>query len=114
MVIGQSILIESLLTGIGAIRLVTPSTKAKLQILEPMTLPIVMSGLPVKAACMLINNSGADVPKATIVTPTTKGEILNRRAILEAPRTKRSPPMIKVTSPIINKMVLLKGISVCV
>ena len=112
MVMGQSILIESALTGIGAINAVTPKTNARLQILEPITFPIVMSGLPAKAAWILINSSGAEVPKATIVTPTTKGDIFKRKAILEAPLTSNSPPRIRTARPTKSNMVLDRGIYV--
>jgi hypothetical protein len=45
-------------------------------------------------------NSGADVPKATIVSPITKGEIPNFFALEEAPSTKRSAPLIRKINPI--------------
>jgi DNA-directed RNA polymerase subunit H (RpoH/RPB5) len=83
---------------------VTPSTKAKLQILDPITFPMVKSGLPERAAFTLTNNSGEEVPKATIVKPTTKGEILKRKAMLVDPLTKKSPPRIRTKSPAKRKI----------
>ena len=56
---------------------ITPKTKAKLAILEPITFPILirLSSPPFKAAPILTNSSGADVPKETTVIPITKLEI---------------------------------------
>ena len=49
---------------------------------------------------MLTNNSGELVPKATMVSPTTSGEILIRRAMLVEPFTRKSPPRIRIKRPI--------------
>ncbi len=72
----QSIFILALLTTMGYIKDVIGNTNARLQMLEPITFPIDMSGEPVKAEYELISNSGAEVPNATMVSPTTKDEIL--------------------------------------
>ena len=85
---GQSILIELRDTTRGYIMAVTPSIKAILAIFDPTTLPIAISGFPLKAACILTRSSGAEVPKATIVIPITSGEILNLEAIDTAPLTR--------------------------
>ena len=42
--------------------------------------------------CTLTNNSGALVPKATTVKPTTKGDIPKRTAKDELPFTRKSAP----------------------
>lgn len=55
------------------------------------------------AAVILTAASGALVPKATIVNPIIKGEILKNLAIDEAPETKVSAPFINSITPIINK-----------
>jgi hypothetical protein len=66
-----------------------------------------MSGLPMMADCMLMISSGAEVPKATIVSPTTRGERCSRRAILEEPFTKKSPPTISMTRPIMRRIMVV-------
>ena len=48
---------------------------------------------------MLTISSGADVPNATTVSPTTRGEIQRVSAKEDAPRTRDSPPIIRITSP---------------
>ena len=55
------------------------------------------------AAVILTAASGALVPKATIVNPIIKGEILKNLAIDEALETKVSAPFINSINPIINK-----------
>ena len=67
--------------------------------MDPTTFPIEISGEPSKAALKLTNNSGAEVPKATTVIPTTKGVILNFKAIEVAPLTRISPPPTKAIKP---------------
>lgn len=68
-----------------------------------MILAIAISLLPLMAAVILTAASGALVPKATIVNPIIKGEILKNLAIDEAPETKVSAPFINSINPIINK-----------
>jgi hypothetical protein len=48
-------------------------------------------------ANIFTNNSGVDVPKATIVRPITRSEILNLLAMEEA-------PSIIIEAPLINKI----------
>lgn len=48
---------------IGRIKTVIPRTSAKFAILEPMTFPIAIPELPLKAAFKLTMSSGADVPR---------------------------------------------------
>ena len=78
---------------------VMPSISSTLAVLLPTTLPMAKSGEPLRADITLTVNSGAEVPKATIVSPITKGEILSLAASDEAPRTKPSAPPIKMTKP---------------
>lgn len=67
--------------------------------LLPTTLPTAMSVWPEVADCMDTANSGAPVPYATTVNPTTRGEIPNLRASFEAPRTRSSAPNTSAPSP---------------
>jgi len=87
-----SILTTLRLILIGLIRAEIPSIKAMLQILEPTTLPNAMAGLCRIAAETLTTNSGALVPKPTIVNPTTRGAIPLRKATDAEPFTKPSAP----------------------
>ena len=77
---------------IGLIRTQIAKTRAMLATLLPMTFPraISGSGTSLRAAERLTMSSGADVPKATIVRPITRGLILKSAAILEAPSTSQS------------------------
>ena len=84
---------------------VKPKTKLRLQIFDPMTFPMAIFECPDNADHVEINNSGAEVPNATTVNPTTKGEIIILYARLEAPRTKKSPPKIRITIPTIDKAI---------
>ena len=72
---GISLLNVPLVTLIGTIAAVQPTIISVLKILLPTTFPIAMSALPFSAETTLTVNSGADVPKATIVNPITKLEI---------------------------------------
>ncbi|GAB3004001.1 hypothetical protein GCM10027284_22210 [Cyclobacterium sediminis] len=58
-----------------------------------------MSENPFKEAKKLTINSGADVPKATIVNPITKSEILFFFANEEAPDTSQFAPKIRLINP---------------
>ena len=67
--------------------------------LLPTTLPIAMSTLPPWAAPTETAISGALVPNATTVSPTTSGETPNESASRLAPRTSASAPATSSTSP---------------
>ena len=56
--------------------------------LEPTTLPMAISLLPFSAALKLTANSGALVPKATMVRSMTKLGIRSFFAMEDAPSTK--------------------------
>lgn len=101
-IIGQSLLRVATATGIGSIKAVKPNTNEILAMLEPTTFPMAISGEPCKAAFKLTINSGAEVPKETMVIPITNGESLNFAAIPTAPLTNTSPPPIKTANPPIN------------
>ena len=74
---GTSYLMLFFLTETGAIIAVTPIMASVLNILLPTTFPMAMSVSPDNAAIQLTTSSGADVPKATIVSPITRVEMLN-------------------------------------
>ncbi len=62
-------------------------------------MPIAKPGLPVAADVTLITNSGADVPKATIVSPITISGTPQRRASADAPSVSIFAPPTINTSP---------------
>ena len=74
----------------------------ELNMLLPTTLPMAMSALPSNEDITLTTSSGALVPKATIVNPITREEMLKRRAILDAPSVSQSAPFTININPIIN------------
>lgn len=76
-----------------------PNTNEILAILDPITFPIEISLFPSKAALILTNNSGADVPKATIVNPMRPWLKPNFNAKDEAPSTKNFPPAKRIIRP---------------
>ena len=67
--------------------------------LLPTTLPMAMSVLPSSTAPTLTATSGALVPKATMVSPTTSGLMPNDIASLDAPRTSKLAPMTRRIRP---------------
>ena len=58
---------------------------------------------PLSAAEMLTAASGALVPMATVVSPTTSCGIANFKAIPDEPFTKKSAPLISIVNPTTNK-----------
>ena len=56
--------------------------------------------LPFNAEMTFTTSSGAEVPKATMVSPITILGILNLLAITEAPSTREFAPKTKKTTPI--------------
>ena len=83
----------------GVITALMPRMNSTLKTLLPTTLPTAMSVLPLRTAPTETATSGELVPNATIVRPTTRGEMPSESAILEAPRTSDSAPAIKPASP---------------
>jgi hypothetical protein len=69
-----------------------------LEILLPTILPIAKSVCHCKAALILMNNSGAEVPIATIVRPVSKGDTHSFLAIPLAQSTKKSAHLISKAS----------------
>jgi hypothetical protein len=73
--------------------------------LLPITLLTANALLPVSDDVMETAASGALVPNATIVSPTIIVGIFKIEAMLLAPSTKKSDPLIKNTNPTINKTI---------
>jgi len=86
-------------TSSGVISAEMPRISSTLAMLLPTTLPIARSGLPASAEPTDTAISGALVPKATTVRPTTSGETPKETARREAPRTSTSAPMTRVARP---------------
>jgi hypothetical protein len=78
--IGTSCRISWMLTTSGAIRALMPRMNSTLKMLLPTTLPMAMSVLPSSTAPTLTATSGALVPKATMVSPTTSGQQCSHQA----------------------------------
>ena len=87
------------LTTNGVIRAESPRMNSTLTMLLPITLPIAMSVRPSSAAPTETAISGALVPNATMVSPTTSGEMPKESASREAPRTSNSAPAIRASNP---------------
>ena len=96
---GSSFEMVFLLILMGLIKAATPIKSIILIMLLPMTLPSNISVLPSIIEVIETASSGAPVPKATIVRPTSCLEILKLEATLEAPSTSQSAPLIKMTNP---------------
>ena len=91
---------------IGATTAVTPTIIKILKMLLPTTFPIESSALPLIADTILTVNSGAEVPKATIVRPITNDDMLNLLANAAAPSVKKlAPDRIKPKSK--NKILIM-------
>ena len=86
-------------TGIGATMAVHPTIISVLNMLLPTTLPIASPALPLKEERKLMTNSGAEVPKATMVSPITRLEMLKRLATEAAPSVKAFAPQRMSNKP---------------
>ena len=83
----------------------TPITISMLNKLLPIMLLTAIALLPVNDEVMDTAASGALVPNATMVKPTMIVGIFKRDAMLLAPSTKMSEPLIKNTNPTINSTI---------
>ena len=83
-----------------------PKINKVLEILDPIIFPKDMSEFPFMLAKTETINSGAEVPKATIVKPITKLEMPNFLAIDEEPSINISAPFIKKIKPNIKKTIV--------
>ncbi len=97
------------LTISGVISAEAPSMNSTLKMLLPTTLPIAMSAWPDQADCTDTAISGALVPNATTVRPTTSGEMPNDSDRREAPRTRSSAPATRAISPRANQNAVMGG-----
>ena len=99
---GSSLDTVSFLTLIGRMRAATPINRRTLIMLLPTTFPIKMSVLPPIREEKETANSGAPVPKATIVRPMSNLLTLKFDAADDAPSTNQSAPLMRRANPIIN------------
>ena len=83
----------------GATTAARPSTSAMLARLEPFTLASAISVEAFIAAVTLTMSSGALVPNATMVRPTTSAGIRSASASWPPPRTNSSAPTTRNTRP---------------
>jgi hypothetical protein len=67
--------------------------------LDPTTFPTAIPAEPLQAACIEANSSGDEVPRATTVSPTIKGDTFAFRAKPEEFRTNASPPKLRRINP---------------
>ena len=98
---GKSFFTVDLVIVIGATIAAQPTISSALKIFDPTTLPTAMSGVSFSADTKLTNNSGADVPAATMVSPITISGTFIRRASAEAPSVNRSAPHNTSATPTI-------------
>lgn len=61
--------LNTVCTSTGLMMLLIESTNRMLKIFDPMTLPMAISLFFFKAATIDVNNSGSEVPAATMVNP---------------------------------------------
>jgi hypothetical protein len=73
--------------------------KRTLNTLLPTTFPSASSGRPVRVERTVTTISGADVPRATTVSPTTTAGIPRIRARWAEPRTRSSAPARRTRRP---------------
>ena len=79
-------------------------TKEELKLLEPFTFAMDISVCCDIAALMVTANSGADVPKATTVSPITKSDTFRVCAISEAESTNQSAPFQSMITEMITRI----------
>ena len=109
--IGSSLAMVDFLMRIGFIRAAMPIRRRMFKILLPITLPISISVLPAIKDEMETASSGAPVPIATMVRPISCLETLKFEAMLEAPETSQSAPLMRKTKPTIKTTIRTSGFS---
>ena len=93
---------------IGANSAVHPTIISVLNMLLPTTLPMAMSALPFRAEATLPVSSGADVPKATMVSPITMEGMRKRLATEAAPSVSPlAPSKMRINPPISNSIFII-------
>ena len=95
----------------GNTRAATPTMSNVLKILLPTTFPTAKSGVPLRAETKLTQNSGIEVPMATIVNPITICDTFIRSASETAPSVRRSAPHKTSTTPAKTKKTLSQMLS---
>ena len=100
---GISIISVDFCTATVVINPVIPRIIKTFKIFEPTTLPTAIAATPLRAPVIETAASGADVPIATIVRPTTSCGIPNFTAIPAAPSTNQSAPFTSIVKPTTNK-----------
>ena len=88
----------------GAITAERPRMSSRLARQLPTTLPKAMSAWPPAAEVMLTTSSGREVPMATMVRPATRSGMPRRRAMLQAPSTRKLAPKTRRANPIAMMM----------
>ena len=78
--------------GMARMAAAPPRMKPRLKMLDPTMLPTEIESRPSKAATSVTPNSGAEVPKATTVSPMTSWEIPIRSARAAAESTTYFAP----------------------
>ena len=86
-------------TGRLAMIAAVPQINKRLEIFDPTILEMRRSVSPLEEAIRFTKSSGAEVPKARIVSPTTIGGILKLLATLLLPPTSISPHHTREMSP---------------
>ena len=109
---GNSLETVSFLTLMGRITAAMPIRKRTLIMLLPITLPTNISVLPLISEEKETANSGAPVPKATMVRPMRSLLTLKFDATEEAPSTNQSAPLMRKMKPMISRATC-KIISIC-
>ena len=99
-------LVTGLLDRVG--QYITPKIIKIFKILLPTTFPTAISAVPFNAAVILTAASGALVPMATMVRPTTNCGIPIFLAIPEVPSTNQSAPFINIANPKTNNNICKK------
>lgn len=93
---------------IGAKSAVHPTIINVLNMLLPTTLPMAISALPFRADATLTVSSGAEVPKATIVSPITIEGMRKRLATEAAPSVSPlAPSKMRINPPISNSIFII-------
>ncbi len=96
---GSSLLTVPFLIVIGRMMAPMPIRSKMFMMLLPMTLPSSISVVPFRREEMETANSGAPVPKATMVRPIRSLLTLKCVAVELAPSINQSAPLIKMTKP---------------
>ena len=99
--------VDVLILGVPT-RAAAPNTKRRFAMFEPITFPKAVPVFPPKTAIKLTMSSGADVPKATIVSPIIKDDTPYFLAKAEEPSTNQSAPLIKIAMPKIRKIISMR------